>query len=344
MKVGKIELKNNLILAPMQNVTTAPYRRFCRKFSTIGLVSVPMIYIKRIEKHPSSILIDLYKIEEERPISVQLIGGDEKSLKKAIDFLSSYQFDFLDINAGCPSRRAIKAQEGGYLLKDLNKLKKILDTSVKFSSKPVSVKIRTGYNSTNYLLDITKIIEDSGVELVSLHSRTIKDRYDDSKFDLESLKLLKKQLSIPIIGNGDINSPQRAKQIINDTKVDGLMIGRASMGNPQIFSQIANFLNHEIKSPLKKNLIKLQELIGLYENIIDKIDYSAYFSNELELNQFKFTELKRNTIWLTKYIANSKMLRIRLSKSKSLKELRSILTSTFQKSSESSGVDRNKAI
>lgn len=344
MKVGNIDLTNNLILAPMQNVTTAPYRRFCRKFSTIGLVTVPMIYTKRIEKQPSSIFIDLYKIEEERPISVQLIGGDEKSLKESIDFLSSYQFDFLDINAGCPSRRAIKAQEGGYLLKDLTRLKKILDTAVKYSAKPVSVKIRTGYSTAKYLPDIIKIIEESGVELVIIHCRTIKDRYDDSKFDFESLKLLKQKINIPVIGNGDINSPQRAKKLLDYTKVDGIMIGRASMGNPQIFSQIANFLNQNIFHPLEKDLKRFEEMTKLYEDIIDELDYSTFFPNKVDLNQFKFSELKRNAIWLTKYIANSKTLRIRLSKTKSLKELKYHLKIINQNSSDISGVVRNKAI
>jgi len=330
MKVRNIQLQNNLILAPMQNVTTAPYRRFCRKLNSIGLVSVPMIYTKRIEKQPSSILLDLYKIEEERPISIQLIGSDENSFKNSIDFLSSYNFDILDINAGCPSKRAIRAKEGGFLLKDLEKLKSILETAVKFSSTPISVKIRTGYNSVDNLLDIINIIEDSGVELVSIHSRTIKDRYDSSKIDVKSLKFLKECVSIPVIGNGDINSPQKAKELLDYTKVDGLMIGRASMGNPQIFSQIENFLNHEITDSSEHNLKKMQEYILLYEDIIDELDYSTYYSNQLELEEFKFSELKRNAIWLTRFIANSKIMRIKISKSKSLKDLKSILEEIFR--------------
>ena len=116
MKLGTLNLQNRYILAPMLNVTTAPYRRFCRKFQSIGLVSVPMLYTKRIEKDPKSVEKDLYKIEQERPISVQLIGSDPNALKNTIDHLNSYKFDILDLNAGCPSKRAIKAQEGGYLI------------------------------------------------------------------------------------------------------------------------------------------------------------------------------------------------------------------------------------
>jgi len=329
MKIGTIQLKNNLILAPMLNVTTAPYRRFCRKFNSIGLVSVPMIYTKRVERQPNSILKDLYKIEEERPISIQLIGGDATSLRNSIEFLSSYNFDLLDINAGCPSKRAFRAQEGGFLLKNLRLLKLILETAVKYSSRPVSVKIRTGYNSTENLDDIINIIEASGVDLVSVHGRTIKDSYVDSKFDVESLKIVKNKISIPVIGNGNINTPQKAKEIMDYTRVDGLMIGRASMGNPQIFTQIANFLEHECFMSIENNLTKMQEYILSYEDIIDDMDYSSYYSNKKGLEQFKFSELKRNAIWLTSFIEKSKIMRIKLSQAKSLQELKFILNSFF---------------
>lgn len=329
MKIGTVQLKNNLLLAPMQNVSTAPYRRFFRKLNSIGLVCVPMIYTKRVEKSPKSILIDLYKIEEERPISIQLIGGDVISLKHSIDFLSSYNYDFLDINAGCPSKRAIKAQEGGFLLKDLKKLKGILKTAVKYSSKPVSIKIRSGYNTSESLLDIAKIIDASGVGFITIHSRTVKDRYNDSKFDIESLKSLKENTTIPVIGNGDINTPYRAKEIIDCTKVDGLMIGRATMGNPKIFTQIANFLEYCTKVPIEKSLKALQDFLVLYEEIIDEMDYSEIYSNREEIEQLKFTELQRNAIWLTKYISNSRVMRIKLSKSRSLTNLRETLQSFF---------------
>jgi len=122
MKLGSLSLENNLILAPLLEVTTAPYRRFCRKLNKVGLVCIPMLYSKRIETSPHTIEHLLHKIEEERPISIQLVGSDIQAIKKSLDFLENYNFDVLDINAGCPSKRAIRAQEGGYLLNDLNKL------------------------------------------------------------------------------------------------------------------------------------------------------------------------------------------------------------------------------
>ena len=146
MKLGTINIANRYILAPMQNVTTGPYRRFCRNFHEVGLVSVPMIYSKRIAQNPKFLEYELCKIEEERQVSIQLIGSDITSLKKAIDCLESYNFDVLDLNAGCPSRRAIKAKEGGYLMKNLDHLNSLVNAAVKFCSKPVSLKIRTGFD------------------------------------------------------------------------------------------------------------------------------------------------------------------------------------------------------
>jgi len=328
MRIGAIELENKLMLAPMQRVTTAPYRRFCRRFNRIGLVCVPMIYTKRLERNPNLILKELYKIEEERPISIQLIGGEVNAFKKSIDFLSSYNFDILDINAGCPSKRAIKAKEGGYLLKDLEKLKIILNTATKFSSRPISVKIRSGYRTMKEILQIASIINASNVDLVTIHGRTVKDGFDDSKFDLESLKLLKEITQIPVIGNGDINSPKKAKEILDYTQVDGLMIGRASIGNPKIFTQINDFLEKGEITFRANQIENMREYINIYENIIDEIDYSACQSAN-SIDEIKFVELKRNAIWLTRFIESSKSMRIELSKLKSLKDLRLTLERLF---------------
>jgi tRNA-dihydrouridine synthase B len=136
-------------------------------------------------------------------------------------------------------------------------------------------------------------------------------------------------MTIPVIGNGDISTPYRAKEVIDYTKVDGLMIGRATMGNPKIFTQISDFFDHGTEVQTEKSLKVMQEFLVLYEEIIDEIDYSDFYSNREELNQFKFAELQRNAIWLTKFIHNSKVMRIKLSKSKSLMDLRNTLQSFF---------------
>jgi tRNA-dihydrouridine synthase B len=190
MKLGTLSLANMYILAPMQRVTTAPYRRFCRNFQKIGLVSVPMIYSRSLASNSKSNKHELYKIEEESPISIQLIGSDSDALKKSIDFLESYKYDVLDINAGCPSRRAINAHEGGYLLKDLEKLKEILQIAVNNSSKPISLKVRTGYAKPMNIKNFSKIVNDSGIDFLIIHARTVKSNFIEGTLDLDTVKKL----------------------------------------------------------------------------------------------------------------------------------------------------------
>ena len=327
MKLGTLELANRYILAPMQNVTTAPYRRFCRKFHEIGLVSVPMIYAKRIAKNPNFLEHELCKIEEERPISIQLIGSDLDALKKSIDSLESYNFDVLDINAGCPSRRAIKAKEGGYLMKNLDLLNEIIQVVVKNCSKPISLKIRTGFEQPVDLDNIVKIANFSGISFLIIHARTVRSKFNDETLDLETIRSLKQKLTIPLVGNGNITDPKIAKHFIDYTNVDALMIGRESMGNPKIFQQIHQYLIEGKLAFFKNDESIMREYLNIYENIIDDFLSNTLvpYGNE----DFKLIELKRNAIWLTKEIENSTLFRTQLSKARTLKQLRMTLENFF---------------
>jgi len=323
MKLGSLKLENRYILAPMLNVSTPPYRRFCRKFQKIGLVSVPMQYTKKIEKDPKSLERELIKIEEERPISIQLIGSDLKALKESINHLESYNFDIIDINAGCPSQRSIKAKEGGYLMKNLEQLKILIENTVKYSSKPVSLKIRTGFEKPIKVEEMAKIINNSGIDFLTIHARTVKSKFYDGAIDLETVKILKEKSLIPIIGNGDIKDGLSAKHFIDYTNVDALMIGRESMGNPEIFDQIHEYLTHGKEIPFKNSMEKMKKLIHIFEKGIN--EYLNGFSHPQGNEGIKFIELKRNAIWLTKNIENSTKLRINLSKTKNINQLKSIL-------------------
>ncbi|MHA1669360.1 MAG: tRNA dihydrouridine synthase [Promethearchaeota archaeon] len=330
MKLGRIALDSNLILAPMQNVSSAPYRRFCRKVSdNIGLVFVPMLYTKRLEKNPSSVDLELYRIKEERPIAVQLIGSSIEALKKAIEFLECYEFDLLDLNAGCPSKRAIKANEGGYLMNDLKTLRQLIQTALKFSSRPVSLKIRTGFERPVETNEFISIIDNLGLEFITIHGRTVKDRFNDTKIDLDTIREIKKKLSIPVIGNGDLIDHDSAKNFLDYTNVDGLMIGRGSIGNPEIFDQIDKFLKNNIEISIEKDIIKWKGQIRLYEECIDEIlDKNNPIKYQRE--RFKFTELYRNSIWLTKNINDSTRIRRKISKAKNLGQLKCIFNEVIQ--------------
>ena len=325
MRLGKLNLKNNLILAPMQNVTTGPYRRFCRKFHEIGLVCVPMFYSKGIANNPELLEYELHEIEKERPISIQLIGSEPESIRKSIEYLESYKFDVLDINAGCPSKRAINSFQGGYLLKDLSKLEEVLNVAVKFSSNPVSLKTRIGFKNQFDLGVFQKIINNSGIEFLTIHARTVKKRLDSSSLNLDVLKKLKELISIPIVGNGDITNPKFAKFFLDYTKVDAIMIGRGSMGNPEIFYQIHEYLTKGNEIPFKNNLKLMDEYVRIYKKVLD--DYVNGIELNFAIDEYKFIELKRNSIWLTKEIKCSTEIRRKISKAKNLKHLFNLISS-----------------
>jgi tRNA-dihydrouridine synthase B len=315
------------MLAPMLNVTTAPYRRFCRNLQEIGLVFVPMLYTKCIEKYPRSAEKDLFKIEEERPIGVQLIGSDPNALKDSINYLDSYNYDLLDLNAGCPSKRAIKAQEGGYLMKDLEKLDLLINSAVKYSSRPVSLKIRTGFDKTVDIGKLTDIIENSGIDLLIVHARTVLSKFSNETLDLDTVKTIKGKITIPVVGNGDIINPITAKRFIDYTHVDAFMIGRESMGNPEIFNQIHDYLiNNQVVS-FKNNKKTMERYVKMYEKCIDEFLHGIKHPLDNEL--IKFVELKRNAIWLSKNINKSTQIRNQLSKSKNLVQLKEILYNFF---------------
>lgn len=323
MKLGTLHLENRYILAPMQNVTTSPYRRFCRKFQKIGLVSVPMLYTKRIEKNPETIVDDLCKIEEERPISVQLISSDPISLKKSIDYLESYKFDMLDINAGCPSKRAIKAKEGGYLLKDLERLENLVKIAVKNSSKPVSLKIRIGFENSNNIKELAEITNNSGIDFLTVHARTVKSFFESNSLNLDVVKKLKENLIIPLVGNGDISSPIAAKHFIDYTNVDALMIGRESMGNPQIFNQIHEYFTKGKEILFKNDKKIMKQNIEIYKKCLDEFLNGIILPRNI--NEYKFMELKRNSIWLAKNIKNSAIIKRQISNTKNLEQLELVL-------------------
>ncbi|MFX1343733.1 MAG: tRNA dihydrouridine synthase [Promethearchaeota archaeon] len=327
MKLGSLELANRYILAPMQNVTTAPYRRFARRLQEIGLVYVPMLYTKKIEKNPKSVEKELFKVEEERPIGIQLIGSDPIALKKTIDFLDSYKFDILDLNAGCPSKRAIKSQEGGYLIKDLEKLNVLINTAVKYSSRPISLKIRTGFEKPVNIGKLAEIINNSGIDLLIIHARTVLSRFLDGVLDLDTVKNIKQKVEISVVGNGNIFNPITAKHFIDYTEVDALMIGRESMGNPVIFNQLHEYFTNAKQNTFIKSFNNVKKYIEIYEESID--EYLQGISHPISNEEIKFIELKRNSIWLTKNIRNSSHIRRQISNSRNLTQLKNTLKSIF---------------
>ena len=323
MKIENLQLKNNLFLAPLQNITTGPYRRFCRHYSTIGMVYVPMIYMLRVVNSFESVKEELVKIEEEKPISIQLIGNNKETLIQSIDILESYQYDMLDINAGCPSRRAISSQRGGYLMGHLDELQTIINTAAKYSSKPVSLKIRTGLYNTTDINKLSTIINDSGISLLIVHARTVKERFEEGTLDLEFVRTIKDKVDIPVIGDGDIWDGKSAESFSKCTGVDGLMIGRATKGDPEVIKRIETYLKTGKKVTPNKNMESFKHYVHVYEKIIDNYLKDTHIIENKP--DFKYSELFRNVIWLTKDLPHSSALRRRLSKCKTLSQIKQAL-------------------
>ncbi len=256
LKIGNVELENNILLAPMAGITDLPFRIICKNFGA-GLVCTEMASSKAIYYNDRKTK-DILKIKgEKRPIQAQIFGSDIESLKVAAEYVSSFA-DILDINMGCPAPKVVKNGDGSKLLLDLKKIEQIVQNVVKASKIPVTVKIRKGWNEENVVaVEAAKIIESAGAKAITIHGRT-RSEFFSGEVDLKLIKKVKEAVRIPVIGNGNIVDEQTALNMFENTGVDGIMIGRAAIGNPWIFAKIINFLQTKQKQKDLSNTEKLQ--------------------------------------------------------------------------------------
>lgn len=269
MKIGNIELENNIILAPMAGITNLGYRSFMKQFGC-GLVVSEMISDFALIYNNKETFEMLKTCAEERPLAIQLFGGTKESLLKAEKILlENAEFDILDINLGCPVPKVVKGDAGSkWLLNE--RREELYDTMkeiVKNSTKPVTCKIRLGWDESSInVVETCKILEKAGVSLISIHGRT-RAQFYEGKANYEWIKKAKEAVSIPIIANGDIDSVQKAKEVLEYTKADGIMIGRYSLGNPLLIKELANDYNN-IDERVERTLRNQLEYIKKhYENL-----------------------------------------------------------------------------
>lgn len=279
MKIGNIELENNIILAPMAGITNLGYRLFMKKFGC-GLVVSEMISDYALIYNNKETFEMLKTCKEERPLAIQLFGGSKESLLKAEKILlKNADFDILDINLGCPVPKVIKGNAGASWLKEERReeLFDMMKEIVENSTKPVTCKIRLGWDESSInVVETCKILEKAGVSLIAVHGRT-RSQFYEGKANYDYIKKAKEAISIPLIANGDIDSVSKAKEVLEYTKADGIMIGRYSLGNPNLIRELANAysnkevtIEHSLKEQLgfiMEHYNNLKEIKGEYRAI-----------------------------------------------------------------------------
>ena len=314
-KIGNVEIKNQVVLAPMAGISNTAYRQIIKEMGA-GLIFAEMVSDKALV-YGSEKTFDLLKMSDmERPIAQQIFGSDVDSFVKAAKLVEDKMHpDIIDINMGCPVPKvAIKSQAGSALLKNPDKIKEIVSAVVKAVSVPVTVKIRSGWdaNSVN-AVEVAKVIEEAGASAITVHGRTRAQGYSGNA-DWNIIKQVKEMVSIPVIGNGDVTSAEKAKEMLDFTGCDAVMIGRGVLGNPWLIKECVSYLESGIIPPKPSAREKIEMLKRHYQLLVDSTSEKQ-----------AILEIRTHALWYIKRMPKSAYIKNEICKTKNSEDLFKIL-------------------
>ena len=313
LKIGNLALSNPYILAPMAGVTDLPFRLLCKEQGA-GLLCMEMVSAKAIQYNNKNTKALLEIHPEEEPVSLQLFGSDPEVISEVAKQIEELPFAILDINMGCPVPKIVRNGEGSALMNQPKLVYQIVSKTVKAIRKPVTVKIRKGFNDESInAVEIAKIIEDAGGAAVAVHGRT-REQYYSGKADWDIIRQVKEAVSIPVIGNGDVTSGESALAMIRETGCDGVMIGRGAQGNPWIFSELREY-EKTGQMPARPSNEELKEMMLRHARL--QMQYKGDYLG--------IREMRKHVAWYTTGLPNSARLRGEINAVESYEELEELL-------------------
>lgn len=309
MKIGNVTLDNKVFLSPMAGVTDLPFRLICKE-QDCGMLYTEMINAKALCYDDQNTKKMLKIEEEEHPVAVQIFGSDPAFMGGAAEILNEYPNEILDINMGCPAPKVIKNGDGSALMKNPKLAEEVLKSVVKNSKKPVTLKIRKGWDDNNInAVEIAKIAEASGISALAIHGRT-REQYYSGKADWDIIAKIKENIDIPVIGNGDVFEVEDAINMINKTNCDAIMIGRGAQGNPWIFKRINHYMKTGQILPEPTGEEKINTALKHLKLAID--EHGEYVA---------VREMRKHIAWYLKGLRGSARLRDEINKIESYEEV-----------------------